>query len=223
MIKLIIFDWDDVFTLGSKEAYYNCYRKAIYSVGVKLSKKKIWEGIIATWGKSYKVVLAELLKERQELLDEAIKIYDHHFFGKTFVKNLKLVGGANDLLNRLSKKYKIAIATGQHPILFNEKIIPMYKIPKVFSKIIFSIDIKDPDKQKPHPWALNKIMKDFGFTPEQTIFVGDAQTDVLMAQAAKVTPIVVLTGHLTKPEAEMLNVKYIIKDVTKLEKILEKL
>lgn len=222
MIKLIIFDWDDVITLGSKDGFYECYHKAIGNVGAKLSRKEEWKRIIATWGKSHKVVLAELLKENPKLLDSVIKIYEENFFGETFAKNLRLVRGTRSLLKRLSKKYTLAIATGQHPQLLNDKIIPKYKIPDVFSQIIFSIDIKDPEKQKPHPWALNKIMKDLGFKPEETIFVGDAHSDVKMAQAAGVVPIVVLTGHLTKSEAEKLNVKYIIKDVSRLEKVLEK-
>lgn len=223
MIKLIIFDWDDVITLGSKEGYFECYHKAIQGVGIKLSKKEEYKRIVNNWGKAFEVELAGLLKESPESLSKATKIFYDNFFGQTFIKNLKLVRGANSLLNKLSKKYTLAVATGQHPVLFKDRIVPMFKIPDVFSKIIFSIDIKDPEKQKPHPWALNKIMKDLGFKPKETIFVGDARTDVLMAQAAGVIPIVVLTGHLIKIEAGKLNVKYIIKDVTKLEKVLEKI
>jgi phosphoglycolate phosphatase-like HAD superfamily hydrolase len=44
-----------------------------------------------------------------------------------------------------------------------------------------------------------------------------------MAYNAHVTPIVVLSGHLNKQEAEELEVKYIIPDVTHLDKILGKL
>ena len=33
-IKLIVFDWDDVFTLGSSEGYYSSYQKAVESVGI---------------------------------------------------------------------------------------------------------------------------------------------------------------------------------------------
>lgn len=223
MIKLIIFDWDDVFTLGSKEGYYQCYRNATRGVGIKLTRSKIWQGIIATWGKSFKVVLAEILKKHPELLEKAIKIYEKNLFGDTFVKNLKLTKGANELLKKLSKRYTLAVATGQNPILFNDRIVQMFKIPKVFSQIVFSQYIKDPEKQKPHPYALEKIMKNLKFKPSEAVFVGDAHNDVKMAQAAKVTPIVVLTGHLSKSAAEKLDVRYIIKDVTSIEKILREM
>lgn len=36
MIKLIIFDWDDVFTQGSIKGYYACYHAALEAVGVRL-------------------------------------------------------------------------------------------------------------------------------------------------------------------------------------------
>jgi len=44
-----------------------------------------------------------------------------------------------------------------------------------------------------------------------------------MAFAAGVIPVVVLTGLLTKNKAKEMNVKYIIEDVTKLEKVLDQL
>lgn len=52
---------------------------------------------------------------------------------------------------------------------------------------------------------------------------GDARGDVTMARDAGLLPIVVLSGHLSKIEAEKLKVKHIIKDVTHLESVLMKL
>ena len=37
MIKLIVFDWDDVITLGAKEAYFAAYHQALVEVGVHLT------------------------------------------------------------------------------------------------------------------------------------------------------------------------------------------
>ena len=76
---------------------------------------------------------------------------------------------------------------------------------------------------RPHPYMAEQMLQRLGCRPEEAVVVGDAKTDVGMAEAAGITPVVVLTGHLTRPEAEKLGVKYIIKDVTKLEGVLEKL
>jgi phosphoglycolate phosphatase-like HAD superfamily hydrolase len=65
-------------------------------------------------------------------------------------------------------------------------------------------------------------MRRTGIGKDETIMVGDAKNDVLMAQSAGIKPVVVLTGHLNRNQAEDLGVKYIIEDVTKIEKVLTK-
>jgi phosphoglycolate phosphatase-like HAD superfamily hydrolase len=69
---------------------------------------------------------------------------------------------------------------------------------------------------------LKKIMQAQGVLPTETIMVGDAGNDVIMAQAAGVEPIVVLTGHLNEREAHALGVRHVIPDVTKIEDVLSR-
>ncbi len=220
MIKLIIFDWDDVFTLGSKEGYFACYHKAINAVGIHLSPKEEHKRILAKWSKSFREELKELLKEHPELVDKACEVYDKEYWGNTFVSKLTFLPGTNDLLNCLSKKYILAIATGSTRKMLKERIIPRFNIPDVFSQIITSHDIEDQEMTKPHPYMLETIMNTQRVSPDETVFIGDAKTDVQMAHNAHVTPIVVLTGHLNRKEAEGLGVKHIIPDVTHLEAVL---
>ena len=220
MIKLIIFDWDDVFTLGAKEGYYACYRKAINDLGVFLSPEEENKRILAKWGKSFREELKELLKEKPELIDDACKIFDKAYWGNTFVDALAVIEGTNEMLVRLHKKYKLAVATGNHHKMLHERILPYFNIPDVFSQIISSHEIEDQEKTKPHPYMLELIMNKQNVSPNETLYVGDAKTDVQMARSAHVTPIVVLTGHLSRQEAEDLGVEYIIEDVTKLEDVL---
>lgn len=220
MIKLIIFDWDDVITLGAKDGYFACYRKAINAVGVYLPPEEEKKRIMAKWGKSFRAELEELLKEQPKLVDEASRVYNEEFWGETFVSSLRLPSGINETLLSLKRKYILAVATGNDQKMLRERIIPKFHIPDVFSQIITSHDIYDQEKTKPHPYMLEHIMRTQGVQPEEAVFVGDAGTDVQMARNAHVRPIVVLTGHLTKRDIEDLNVKDIIDDVTQLEKVL---
>jgi phosphoglycolate phosphatase-like HAD superfamily hydrolase len=221
MIKLIIFDWDDVFTLGSKEGYIHCLHETLVKLNVHLDPEEEHKRIQQTWSKPHREELKNLLKEHPELIDKACEIYEDLFFNGEFVTSLTLVQGCNELLKKLKGKYVLAVATGAHPKVLKKKVFPKFGIPDVFSDIVFTYEIDDPEHHKPHPYMLEKIMKDQHTKPEETIFVGDAKNDVIMAQNAHVTPVVVLTGHLTKEEAEKLGVKYIILDVTHLEKILQ--
>lgn len=223
MIKLIVFDWDDVFVKGAKEGYFACYHKALEDVGVSLSPEVERERIMAKWGKSFRAELEELLKDNSELLDAACDAFEKEFWGNVFVDALTIHEGVADLLLRLKKSCTLAVASGNHPKMLKERIIPHFHFPDVFSQIVTSPDIEDQEKTKPHPYMLKLIMKTQNVLPSETVFVGDARSDVQMAQNAGVTPIVVLSGHLNRSEAEELGVQYIIDDVTKIEPILEKL
>lgn len=223
MIKLIVFDWDDVFTKGTTQGYFNCYHKTLESFGVKLTPEEERKRILANWGAPVEKELGGLLKENPQLLNGAIEKYEEILMGNTFVNCLSVIEGAQDLLKRLSQKYMLTIATGVHPRLLKEKIMLKFNIPQVFSQIESVYNVPDPDKGKPHPYMVNQILARQKIAKEQTVLVGDAKGDVFMAQRAGVEPIVVLTGHLNRKQAEDLGVKYIIKDVTTVEQVLDKL
>ena len=220
MLKLIIFDWDDVFTLGSKEGYIHCLHEAITRVGVTLDPEEEHARILATWSQPHDIELKNLLREYPDRVEEACRIYEEIFFGDAFVSSLTYVKGANELLNRLKINYTLAISTGAHPTVLQKRIMPKFKVPDVFTEIMFGYEIDDPEKNKPHPYMLETIMERTGCKPEESIFVGDAKNDVMMARNAGVEPIVVLTGHLSRQQAEELAVNHIIEDVTRLETVL---
>jgi len=223
MIKLIIFDWDDVFSQGSTEGYYACYHHALLDVGIRLDPAEEDRRIKLQWGKGHREEIIELLREHPELVDQACETYEKHFFGNTFVDALHVTPGSQDLVRRLAKQYTLAIASGAHPVILKERVFPKFQMPNVFSQIITAYDLDDPEKSKPHPYIANTIMETQGTKPAETIMVGDAKNDVLMARAAGIEPVVVLTGHLNRQEAEELGVSYILDDVTQLETALTKL
>lgn len=220
MIKLIIFDWDDVFTLGSTKGYFKCYHETLLELGVELDPEEEKKRIFKKWGKTAEEELRELLNEKPELLPNAVKIYDKKLFGDTFISCLSPVEGGIKLLDRLKNKYALCVATGMHSGILKEKVIPRFGFPDVFSQIISAYDIVDPKNQKPSPYVINQILERQNVSPDEAVFVGDAKNDVIMAKAAGVTPIVVLTGHLSREEAEELNVEHIIGNVTQIEDVL---
>jgi phosphoglycolate phosphatase len=219
MTKLIIFDWDDVVTLGSIRGYYACYRETLDKLGVKLSEREIDRRIKRKWGQPFKEELRELLKEKPEILEKANEMFKEFFWGNTFVDQLKEINGANAALRYLSDRYKLAVATGNHPKMLREKIFPKFNIPDVFVQIITSHDVP-ANKTKPNPYMLNAILKKQEVKPDESVMVGDAENDVLMARNAGVKPIVVLTGHLTRSSAKELGVVDILPDITYLQELL---
>jgi len=220
MPKLIIFDWDDVFTFGSTEGYYACYHRALEGVGIRLSPEEERKRIKAKWGATAREEVAELLKEHPELVDKALEIYEKTLMGGTFVEHLQFVEGGNELIDRLSSKYTLAIASGVNPRLLKEKIFPKFGVRNLFSEILTVSDIPDPAYAKPHPYLLLEIMKRLKVSPEESVMVGDAKGDMLMACSAGVRPIAVLSGHLSREEAEAMNIADIIPTVLEIERVL---
>lgn len=223
MIKLIIFDWDDVIILGSKEGYYNCYRETLIQLGVKLEESEFDRRIKKRWGQPFREELKELLIENPNLLDRACNIFNQEkFLGDTFTNSLMEVEGVNSLLNTLQSNYLLAVATGNTKSMVEDVIIPKFNIPKVFSHIISSHEIPN-NKSKPDPYMIRFILEKLSVSPKDACYVGDAENDVKMAMNAQVIPIVVLTGHLDEPHAKALGATHIIPDVTHIESILNRL
>ncbi|NCU38418.1 HAD family hydrolase [Candidatus Saccharibacteria bacterium] len=223
VIKLIIFDWDDVFTLGSTKGYYTCYHEALRGVGVDLGPEEEDKRIRAKWGSGHATQIKDLLREYPELVKDAITLYENHFFGTTFVDCLKVVPGSQKLIADLSKTYKLAVATGGHPQILKDQLLTKFKFPDVFSQILTIYDIDDLAHAKPHPYMIKKILESQNVSSKEALMVGDAENDVLMAQAAGVEPVVVLTGHLSREQAEKLGVTHIIPSVTHLKEVLAEL
>lgn len=220
MIKLIIFDWDDVFTLGSTEGYYKCYHEALIGVGVRLQPEEEDKRIKSKWGSGHEAQLRDLLREQPDLVNRAVEVFEDHFFGETFVDCLTVVPGSQELLSRLAQDYALAIATGGHPDILKKRVLSKFNFPDVFAQILTIYDIDDIAHAKPHPYMLNQILETQAVPPDECLMVGDATNDVLMARAAGIQPVVVLTGHLNRREAEALGVEHIIENVTQLPEVL---
>ena len=115
-------------------------------------------------------------------------------------------------------------ATGAHPQVLKERVMPRFETPAVFTEIISSYELADPSSQaKPAAFMVEELMRRIGSTPAETVVIGDAENDMKMGIAAGTEVVAVLTGHMTKQDAETLGVKHIIPDVTHIEGILEML
>lgn len=223
MPKLLIFDWDDVFTLGSKEGYFACYRKAYTAVGETMTLEEEYERILSRWGKHHTEELRALLVQHPDKVDEAAALYEKELFGNTFISHLSLVSGSIELITALAKEYTLAVATGMHPQILREKVFPKFSIPDVFDTIITTYDIDDIEKQKPHPYMVEHLLEVNGVDPPDALVIGDGVGDMRMARGAGVEGVAVLTGQMNKEDAEALGVRYIIPNVTHLTDILQTL
>ncbi len=222
MLKLIVFDWDDTFTLNSVEGYMACYTAAMHEIGQDRDYETVYKSARRFWGQPHEATFADLLNDTPELVQKACEFYEKHLFGGTYVSKLGIVNGAKDCIEDLSKSYKLAICTGAHPKVLKDTMV-RFGIPDIFETILSSYELDDASLAKPNSYMLEYVMNQTGCTPTETIMVGDGDNDVEMAQNAGVTPVTVLTGHLTEQEAQEMGVKHILPDIGHLDEAIEKI
>lgn len=222
MVELVIFDWDDVFTLGSTAGYFACYHAAASGVGVELTSSEVEQRIRSRWGQPVEEELRALLPVNPELVSEAGVVYESHLFGATFASHLSLVPGAIELLRLLEGHVQMSVATGLHPRVLQEQVMPRFQVPHVFEHVLSVYDVA-PEHAKPSPFMVQELLRRHQLRPEQAVVVGDSPGDMKMARKAGVEGVAVLTGHLDRTGAEALGVRHILDRVTDLPGILPSL
>lgn len=135
--------------------------------------------------------------------------------------NLHLITeyGAEDILPALSHSYRLGVFTG-----FNElsrSRLDMFDLSKFFEVII---DSSQYSKHKPDPEGLFLCMSELGVTPEETVYVGDGISDILVGKAAGVNKIVGITqGFGSREDFAKHGADYIIDSLIELPPILKEL
>lgn len=209
--KLVLLDFDGVIAKGSNEAYFACYHDSLESVGVNLMPEVEHDRIIEGWGAGHVPQLQILLREHPELIDRAAKKWIECVESPQFFDNIELVPGADKAVHLMEQFADVAIVSGS-PREFITKLLDKFGIDGA-RKVFSSYDVSDPVLKKPHPYTLRLALEHFRRSASDTIYVGDMPNDVVMARAAGIEPVVVLTGELDEKHAHELGVNLIEKDL----------
>ena len=82
--------------------------------------------------------------------------------------------------------------------------------------IHYVLGAEDVEHAKPQPDAVLKTLKELGFTPEETLVVGDMTYDILMGSRAGAHTCGVTYGNGTREELLSVNAESIIDDFEQL-------
>ncbi len=165
---------------------------------------------------------------REDRLDELIE-GDRALFWEEFTRRFakirhpddRPVEGARDVLERLSKKYLIVVTTGRR--------VPSGEVWKELEEFGLSPYVHDVrtllgyDGVWHRDVLLRRILKDYGLSPDEVVFVGDYWVDMDSAKRAGIRAIAVRTG--LEPDERLLRhgALVIIDGIWELPKILERL
>ena len=122
----------------------------------------------------------------------------------------------NEMLDNVKKAgYKTAIVTNKADFAAQDLCRRMFG-----DNIDFVVGSTDDRPNKPAPDGVFYALEKLGSKLENTIFVGDADTDILTAKNAELPSIGVLWGFRDREIIENAGAEYIVDTVKNLEKLL---
>ena len=96
---------------------------------------------------------------------------------------VRLADGAQELIDQLhADEVKLAILTNGQPSLLT-RYDGFANVKPLFSAIVTANDV---ERYKPHPEGIEKIMQLLNVSPEETLMIGDAESDIIAARTAGV-------------------------------------
>ena len=117
-----------------------------------------------------------------------------------------------------SKKIHLAVCTNKMESL----TIKLLKEIKLYDYFDFIAGADTFDYRKPNPQHLTSILEILGVPIEQSIMVGDSETDAEAARAAKIKFILIKGGYTEKNYNQIYN-DYLIESFTEIQPITQKI
>ncbi len=216
MIKLVMFDFDGVL-VDSNQAWADIYDKAAKATGFE--KGVAYDDIKSHYGKPYLEVLRAAYPEMTEDPAAMERMYSNFVdlsASDDFSSSFKAIKGLKRALRGMKKKFKLAVGSGNTKRMLN-RFLSRFGLDEYFDLVVSGDEVR---RGKPNPDMLIKAMRHFDVEPKEAVYVGDAKSDIVAAKKAGMRSVAVLTGALTREEAEMLGPDYIVEDATKVPEVL---
>jgi phosphoglycolate phosphatase len=144
--------------------------------------------------------------DRQELVDEAVRLMREHYDAHCFDLTM-LYPGIPELLSALAERgYKLAVLSNK-PDDFTKRVIAHYFQPSPFTVVRGQL----PNVPlKPDPAAALQIAQELAIPPTQWLYLGDTNTDMQTARAAGMEAIGVLWGFRDRDELVQSGAMHIV-------------
>ena len=209
-VKAIIFDFDGVINNGV-EVHYDFYRDLCKSHNIEppfSSKEEFREWV-------------DPLDYRTNYQNLGISLKDpRNIPYKEYIKQtgIPLVKGIREIIEKLSKKYVLAIVSMNHKEIIEHQLED-YGIMKFFRVVMGNGDVF---KIKPHPQALLKCLEKLKLDNRDVIYIGDMVSDIETARNAKAKIISVTWGWSSKEELRKAQPDFVVDNPKELYSIVER-
>lgn len=213
MVTTVVFDLD-----GTLVDTIEDIRAALNTSLVAFDKPPLdTPSVIAMIGGGVDDMLLEAIGYDQHIFDDFKQMY-RAYYRKNIDQFTRPYPGISALLRHLFE-HGIRLA-----VLTNKQTDPAKRLVTLFGWAPYFSVVAGPDHygvHKPDPRGLQRLMHDLETTPEATLFVGDSEPDVSVAQAAGVRCIAVGYGYREPALLQSLSPWAFAADVPALHRLLE--
>lgn len=205
MIKLICFDIDGTL-LDTREFIIGAYLHTIkHHAGIDYARDELITFINGTIHEVYETALPGHLQEAFLNTHEEFQTANLHL-----ITIYDEVVTTLDILKKKNIRFAAVTNRRRESALRN---LSLHKLDSYFDIVITPEDVK---KGKPDPEGVIKVMKQFDVKPRETMFVGDAVSDILTGQNAQIKTVGVTHGFSTKKQLEDVHADYVIDTISQL-------
>lgn len=182
--RLLVFDWDGTI-VDSAATIAECIREASRSLGLEVPERERARHVIGLGlHDAMRIVVPELPAQRYP---EFVASYREHFVARK--DSMRLFDGMRELLDGLSKKHLLAVATGKSRRGL-DRDLEFHRLGPYFA----ASRCADETQPKPHPAMLMEIMGELAMQKDSSLMIGDTSHDMEMARAAGVDALAVTYG-----------------------------
>ena len=182
MKKYILFDQDGVL-VDTERWYFMANRKALSELGIELDIDEYLQNMskgISCWDivRNAGIDVSTIASQREKRDD---------YYQEYLIQEDIEISGVENLLNELSKEYKMAIITTSKRADFEL----IHKDRNIVQYMDFVLTREDYNNAKPHPEPYLMGVKVFGGLKEDTLIVEDSERGLKSAVAAGIDCVVV--------------------------------
>ena len=214
MAEAAIFDWDGTLA-DTRQVIVASFQKALNSINVKTTAEFIERRIGTGAAQTFQEILQESGKPSNDALIKTLlerKIQAEIDLSA----NVKLFDGAEELLQSLQGKVKVALASMNNQAVI-DPILTTMNLHKLFNVILTVEEVK---KFKPDPEIFLKTARKLGVIPEKCVVLEDSIFGVQAAKNAGMRCVAVLTGVYTRSELKKAKPELIVNSLKQKDKIL---
>lgn len=185
MLKAVIFDYDGVI-VNSLKVNFEIYNHICRELGKPCFEtvKDFIKVVKGNWNRFWNDI--GILSENEKNI--ASHLYKEGIF--RLWDKIVLIDGIDEIIFNVKRKYKLGIATNTYKEFIVSKLMESNLL-EHFDSIIDWFSVK---KRKPHPDPIIACMKELGSSPEETVYIGDMDDDILAGKNAGVKTIAVAWG-----------------------------